>query len=137
MPESGRDEGDGLARESAAPLPGMRPYVLSLVHTEAVPLEIRGPNVPQHGQDAAKGAAHRRGRSPVLHPRRILDAQPSTFWHWTRLGNICSRAHNRIDALSEAPHLKAAMESEALKSTSATALIFIFHVGWGGLPRAS
>ena len=85
--------------------------MLSLVHTKAVPLEIRGPNAPQDGQDAAGAAARRRGRSPLLHPRCIFDAQPSTFWHWTHLGNILSRAHNLGDALSEAPHLKAAMES--------------------------
>ena len=106
----------------------MRPYLPSLVHTEAVPLEIRGLNVPQDGQDAAEGAARRRGRSPLLHLHCIFDVQPSMFWHWTHLGNILSRAHNLRDALSEAPSHRPPWNLHALKSTGATALICIFHV---------
>ena len=106
----------------------MRPYMLSLVHTEAVPLEIRGPIVPQDGQDTLEEAARRGGRSPLLHPRRIFDTQPSAFWHRTHLGNIWSRAHNRGDALGEAPSQRPHRICQALKSTSATALICMFHV---------
>ena len=64
----------------------------------------------------------------LLHPRRIFDTQPSAFWHRTHLGNIWSRAHNRGDALGEAPSQRPHRICQALKSTSATALICIFHV---------
>ena len=67
-------------------MPGMWPYMLSLVHTEAVPLEICGPNVPQDGQDTLEEAARTPGDRPRDKPWFFLVAAEPRFLPWFLLG---------------------------------------------------
>ena len=77
-----------------APLPGIRPYVLSLVHAGAAAFEIRGPKVPQGGQRGLRAAARRFVAPLFLRLGRIFDAQTLAPPHRHHLGNILTRAHN-------------------------------------------
>ena len=91
--------GCGRARNPVAPLPGMLPYVLSLMHARAHTFEIRGSKHRQGSHDDLERGLRGLVRRLVLSPARTFDAQPSAFYHEHHLGIILNRAHNLGDDL--------------------------------------